>query len=143
LGKMELSIAELLFHVMSDQIKIVPIVVIVVEDEVLIRMVLTEALFEDGFDVLEATHAQEAIAILETEAPRVHALFTDVHMPGEVDGLGLVNHARAHWPWLSLLVTSGRAYPKTSAMPKGTRFIPKPYELNHVIHNIRDMHAAA
>ena len=73
---------------MSEQPKPVPIVVIVVEDEVLIRMVLTEALLEDGFDVLEATHAQEAIAILENEAPRVHALFTDVHMPGELDGLG-------------------------------------------------------
>jgi CheY-like chemotaxis protein len=119
------------------------IVVIVVEDEPLIRMVLTEALSEDGFDVIEAAHAREAIKILEAEAARVHALFTDVHMPGDLDGVGLAHHARLHWPWLSLLVTSGRAYPEAAAMPHGTRFISKPYELSHVITSIREMRAAA
>jgi CheY-like chemotaxis protein len=118
------------------------IVVIVVEDEALIRMVLAEALLDVGFDVVEATHAREAISILEAEAARVHALFTDVHMPGDLDGVGLAHHARAHWPWLSLLVTSGRAYPEADAMPEGTRFISKPYELSHVARHIREMRAA-
>jgi CheY-like chemotaxis protein len=127
---------------MSDELTTDPIVVIVVEDEPLIRMVLAEALLDDGFDVIEAAHAREAITILEVEAARVHALFTDVHMPGDLDGIGLVHHVRVHWPWLSLLVTSGRAYPKTSAMPAGTRFIAKPYEFRHVIRHIREMHVA-
>ncbi len=128
---------------MSDEPTTNPIVVIVVEDEPLIRMVLAEALLDDGFDVIEASYAREAITILEVEAPRVNTLFTDVHMPGDLDGIGLVHHARIHWPWLSLLVTSGRAYPKTSSMPKGTRFIAKPYEFLDVVRHIREMHAAA
>jgi DNA-binding NtrC family response regulator len=127
---------------MSEELATNTIVVIVVEDEQLIRMVLAEALLDDGFDVIEASHAREAITILEVEAARVHALFTDVHMRGDLDGVGLVHHARLHWPWLSLSVTSGRAYPKTSAMPAGTRFIAKPYEFQHVIRHIREMHAA-
>jgi two-component system, response regulator PdtaR len=128
---------------MGEDVKNKPVVVIVVEDEPLIRMILTEALLEDGFDVLEATHAREAVMILEAEAIRIHVLFTDVNMPGDMDGLALAHHARAHWPWISLLVTSGRAYPKANAMPDGTRFIAKPYELDHVIRHIREMHAAA
>ena len=128
---------------MSGEIKSNIIVVVIVEDEPLIRMVLAEALVEDGFDVIEASHAREAITILEVDAVRIHALFTDVHMPGDLDGIGLVQHARLHWPWLSLLVTSGRAYPKAGSMPHGTRFISKPYEFAHVIRHIREMHAAS
>ena len=127
---------------MSEDTKTNTIVVIIVEDEPLIRMVLAEALLDDGFDVIEASHAREAITILEVEAARVHALFTDVHMPGDLDGVGLAHHARAHWPWLSLLVTSGRAYPKVSDMPEGTRFIPKPYDLRRVVRHIQEMRAA-
>lgn len=104
---------------------------------------MTETLRDSGFDVLEACHAREAIAILEIEAARVHVLFTDMHMPGDLDGLGLAHHAHIHWPWLSLLVTSGRAYPKESAMPQGARFVAKPYEVNNVIRHIREMRAAA
>jgi CheY-like chemotaxis protein len=128
---------------MGEDVKSKPVVVIVVEDEPLIRMVLAQALLEDGFDVIEAIHAQEAVTMLEAEAIRIHALFTDVNMPGEMDGLALAHHARAHWPWISLLVTSGRAYPEASAMPDGTRFIAKPYEFAQVIRHIREMRAAA
>ena len=128
---------------MAHRTETQPIVVIIVEDEAVIRMVLSEALIEDGFHVFEAAHAREAISILEIEATRVHALFTDVHMPGDLDGVGLARHARLHWPWLSLLVTSARGHPGTDALPKGARFIPKPYEFSHVIGHIREMHAAA
>jgi two-component system, response regulator PdtaR len=128
---------------MAEKIINEVIVVIVVEDEPLIRMVLVEALLDAGFDVIEATHAREAVTMLEGEAIRVHALFTDVHMPGDMDGVALAHHTRLHWPWISLLVTSGRAYPKTNTMPEGTRFIAKPYELKHVIGHIREMRAAA
>jgi CheY-like chemotaxis protein len=128
---------------MGEKIKINQIVVIVIEDEPLIRMVLVEALLEDGFGVLEAAHAREAISILDIEATRVHALFTDVHMPGDLDGVALTHHARNHWPWLSLLVTSGQANPTADTMPEGTRFISKPYEFTNVIQHIREMRAAA
>jgi CheY-like chemotaxis protein len=116
-----------------------PIVVLVVEDEAIIRLVLADSLLENGFDVIEAVHAQDAIRILHAEAPRVHALFTDVHMPGEMNGVGLAHHTRSNWPWISLLITSGRAYPMTEEMPTGTRFIPKPYELSNVARHIREL----
>jgi CheY-like chemotaxis protein len=116
-----------------------PIVVVVVEDEAMIRLVLAESLSEVGFDVIEAVHAQDAIRILHTEAPRVHALFTDVHMPGEMNGVGLAHHTRSNWPWISLLVTSGLACPMTEEMPTGTRFIAKPYELSNVGRRIREL----
>ena len=128
---------------MGQKIKVNNIVVIVIEDEPFIRMAIVEALLEDGFDVLEASHAQEAIAILEANADHVHALFTDINMPGDLDGAGLTNHARIHWPWLSLLVTSGRAHPTAHTLPEGARFISKPYEFTDVILNIREMCAAA
>jgi two-component system, response regulator PdtaR len=116
-----------------------PIVVIVVEDEAMIRLVLAESLSDIGFDVIEAVHAEDAIMILHAEAPRVHALFTDVHMPGEMNGVGLAHHARSNWPWISLLITSGRAYPMTEEMPTGTRFISKPYDLSDVARHIREL----
>jgi len=119
------------------------IVVIVVEDEPLIRMILAEALSDHGFDVIEAPHARQAVALLEADAGRVHALFTDVHMPGDMDGVALAHHARARWPWISVLVTSGRAYPEKSSMPEGARFIAKPYELSHVIRHIQEMRETA
>ncbi len=119
------------------------IVVIVIEDELLIRMAIVEALLEDGFEVLEATHAREAITMLEANAAQVHALFTDVNMPGDLDGMGLTRHAHIHWPWLSLLVTSGRSYPTAGALPEGTKFISKPYQPTNVILNIREMCTAA
>lgn len=115
------------------------IVVIVVEDEAIIRKVIAEAFVGEGFDVLSAIHAQDAIAILEFEATRVHVLFTDIHMPGDMDGIMLAHHARLHWPWISLLITSGRGYPKTAQMPDGARFISKPYEVDHVVRHIREM----
>ena len=119
------------------------IVVIVVEDEAIIRMVLTDALTDAGFEVLEASHALEAVAVLKLEGKRVHALFTDIHMPGEMDGLMLAHHTRSRWPGISLLVTSGLARPMTADMPIGTRFIPKPYDISNVTRHIREMAQAA
>jgi CheY-like chemotaxis protein len=115
------------------------IVVMIVEDEAMIRLVLAESLSDTGFDVIEAVHAQDAIRILHAEAQRVHALFTDVHMPGEMNGVGLAHHTRSNWPWISLLLTSGRACPTAEEMPTGTRFIPKPYDLSDVARHIREL----
>ncbi|MDB5393735.1 MAG: response regulator receiver protein [Rhodospirillales bacterium] len=115
------------------------IVVVVVEDEVIIRMVVADAFDEAGFEVLEANHSEEAVSILETEAARVHALFTDVHMPGEMNGIMLAHHTRLHWPWISLLVTSGLALPTDVEMPEGTSFIAKPYKVDHVVRHIREI----
>ena len=79
--------------------------------------------------------------MLEAEAIRIHyALFTDVNMPGEMDGLALAHHARAHWPWISLLgdLGPGLSRGKRDARWHGS-LIAKPYEFAQVIRHIREM----
>ena len=111
-------------------------VVLVVEDEMLIRMVAVDFLTEAGFTVIEAQHADQALAILEAKAAEVHVLFSDIHMPGSIDGLQLVHHAQQHWPWVGLLLASGKAHPMPSELPTKCRFLSKPYEPGDVVTNI-------
>ena len=111
--------------------------VLLAEDETLVRMASALALRDEGFEVLEAEHAGTALAILEARAPSLHVLFTDVHMPGPMDGVELAHHTSRTWPWISLIVVSARALDR--ALPGNSRFLPKPYEHEHVIHHIHQM----
>lgn len=117
-------------------------VVVVVEDEVDIRLIVAEALADAGFDVHEAEHAAEAVSILQEHAADIHALFTDMNMPGAMDGLALAHHSRSNWPWIALLIASGRPGPRTEHMPSASRFLPKPYHPDHVITHLREMLSA-
>jgi CheY-like chemotaxis protein len=112
-------------------------VVIVAEDEPLIRMMIKDVLIEQGFRVLEAEHAAAVLDILEIEAMGVHVLFTDVQMPGDMDGLALSHHVKSHWPWIGLLVTSAHATLTEDELPVGSRFLPKPYFHGYVIEHVR------
>jgi CheY-like chemotaxis protein len=67
--------------------------VLVAEDEELVRSVIVEALLDEGFEVMEAEHAEAALIVLEGHAHRIHVLFTDIQMPGTMDGLALAHHA--------------------------------------------------
>jgi CheY-like chemotaxis protein len=118
-------------------------VVVVAEDEPLILMEIVDQLIEEGFEVLEARHAAEALDILAASAPDVHVLFTDVRMRGEMDGVALSHHVKTHWPWIGLLVTSAHATPMTDNLPEGCRFLPKPYHHAHVMQHLRALTAAA
>ena len=128
---------------MIDESLVQNIVVIIVEDEMLIRMSTAEDFSDAGFEVLEAENVQAALIILEAEASRLHVLFTDVHMPGELTGVHLAHHACKRWPWIGLLVTSGQPKPADNALPKGCRFIAKPYDTGDVVQHVRDLAAAA
>lgn len=108
--------------------------VLLAEDEPLVRMATALALREEGFKVLEAEHAGAALAILEARAHSVHVLCTDVHMPGPMDGVELAHHTSSSWPWIALLVVSGRALDRT--LPRNGLFLPKPYEHEHIIDHI-------
>lgn len=119
------------------------ILVLVVEDEAIIRMLAAEVLMDAGFQVEEASHAEEALAILRSRPQEFRGLFTDVHMPGPIDGVALVHEAARCWPWLGLLVASGRFMPAGRELPHRCRFLPKPYELDHLIRNVHEMTAAA
>lgn len=113
--------------------------ILVVEDELLIRVLAVEALAGAGFRVMEAQHGEEALGILTERAAHICAVFTDVHMPGRVDGLVLARTAAKCWPWIRLLVASGNAMPTRSELPVHCRFLPKPYEVAHVVTHLREM----
>ena len=99
--------------------------VLVVEDEALLLYSIADELREHGFDVVEARNAAEAIRALEAN-PEIHLLFTDVDMPGTMDGLALAAAVRNRWPPVKIIVTSGKGRPAPSELPDGA-FIPKPY----------------
>jgi CheY-like chemotaxis protein len=116
-----------------------PCVVVVVEDEVLVRMLAVDVLTEAGFVVLEAEHSAHALIHLEVQAADIHVLFTDVHMPGDMAGLALAHHARRCWPWIATLITSARAHLASQALPAGSRFLAKPYNVDNVVAHVRQL----
>lgn len=101
-------------------------VVLVVEDDQLIRMHAADMVSDLGFDVIEAADADEAIVLLETR-PDIAVVFTDIQMPGSMDGLRLVAVIRERWPPVALLVASGQLKPPAEDLPPGARFVSKPY----------------
>lgn len=121
-----------------------PVVILVAEDEALVRLLANDMLTNADYRVVEAHDGQEALSIL-SEQNTVHAIFTDVNMP-HVDGLALAKIVRERWPHIGLLITSGKPLP--CALPAGARFIGKPYrhedvlqELKAVITETAQMHA--
>ena len=110
--------------------------ILVVEDEALIRMVSADILGDAGFRVLEAANADEAIDIL-TQAEHVQLVFTDIRMPGRMDGLELATFVHSHWPDIRLVVTSGHTVVPDSEIPDGGRFVSKPYDLKRLVADIR------
>jgi two-component system, response regulator PdtaR len=104
-------------------------VVLVVEDDELIRMHAADMVRDLGFETLEAANADDAISLLE-RCSDITVVFTDIQMPGSMDGLHLVAVVRDRWPPIALLVTSGRPAPLDTALPRGARFVSKPY-LSH------------
>ena len=115
------------------------LVVIVVEDDELLREMAVDHLAGAGFEVLEAGDAHEAIAIMELEASRLHVVFSDVNMPGRIDGVELAHHVRRTWPWIGFLVTSGRAEWEMRKLPQGCRYLAKPYHLEAAARHLREL----
>jgi CheY-like chemotaxis protein len=113
-------------------------VILVVEDEAIIRMGAVQMLEDAGFAVVEASNASDAMAILENRND-VRAVFTDVNMPGTLDGLRLARMVRGRWPPIHLIVTSGLLSLNDDELPTGGRFIRKPYDPAHVIATLRDL----
>jgi two-component system, response regulator PdtaR len=111
---------------MSETIS-TPRYVLVVEDEPIIRMNAVDMLKEAGFEVLEAANADAALKLLEARAPEVAALFTDIHMPGSLDGMALVALVAERWPDIRPFVTSGHTTLRDADIPDHGRFLAKPY----------------
>ena len=115
--------------------------VLLVEDEVLIRLVTAEMLREEGFEVFEAKHGDEARALLD-DPDSFDVLFTDVRMPGTLDGIDVALHARRRHPAIPVLVVSGYAaylMSRLAALQPAAVFISKPYsmvEVMDVLHRL-------
>jgi CheY-like chemotaxis protein len=101
-------------------------IILVVEDEPFVRMIAVDLLAEQGRIILEAGNAEEALEILDAE-DRIDLLFTDINMPGELDGLDLAKIAYRRQPDLKLIVTSGAKRLTSDEIPDDGAFIPKPY----------------
>jgi len=115
------------------------IVVLVAEDEPMLRMFAVDALTEEGLVGLEAGHAVAAFDICKARADEVDVLFTDIRMPGPMDGLELARRVRVRWPWISVVVASGDLFEDSHELPAGARFLPKPYDMRRVIGLIREL----
>src|SRR5213078_4635470 len=110
-----------------------PIVVVVAEDEPLLRMLAVEALSESGLVAIEAGHASAALDICKSRADEIDVLFTDVRMPGSMDGLELAHRVHERWPGISVVIVSGNLYVGRGELPDGARFLTKPYDLQRVV----------
>ena len=104
-----------------------PPAVLIVEDEPLVRLCAVHIVEDAGYEVVEAANADEAIRILESRMD-IRVVFTDIHMPGSMDGLKLATAVRDRWPPIKIMVTSGRHFVPQQELPEGGRFIGKPYD---------------
>lgn len=107
-------------------------VILVVEDNAIIRMAAMDLMVAAGFATLEASNADEAIKVLEAR-PDIQLVFTDVNMPGSMDGLKLSHYIRERWPPVKLLVASGKTIIEESHLPTGARFFRKPYDEGSIV----------
>jgi two-component system, response regulator PdtaR len=103
-----------------------PPTVLIVEDEFIIALSAAEAMRKAGFETLEASNADDAVAILERRSD-IDVVFTDIRMPGSMDGLRLAHCVRDRWPPMKIIVTSGHHVCRDGDLPAGGLFIAKPY----------------
>lgn len=108
--------------------------ILVVEDEVLIRLSLAETLRDEGFSVVEAANADEALAILASSTA-LDVVLTDVNMPGSLDGVALGRYVRSTRPELKVIVVSGRV-PPAAAAEAADAFLAKPYDPASIVRTI-------
>jgi len=118
-----------------------PGTVLVVEDEVLIRWVITEHLRNCGYRVMEAGSGDEAIDILRRTALTVDVVFTDVQMPGSIDGFALAQWVRRQRPTIKLILTSGiaKAAGASEALCDEPPLLPKPYSPTELEQRVRSL----
>ena len=116
----------------------IPAVVLIVEDEMVLRMRAVDMVEDAGYTPLEALDAAEAVAILESRSD-VALICTDIQMPGQMDGVGLAHAVHARWPAIKIIVVSGQLKPQNLDLPPRSRFLGKPLDAGEVIAEMRDM----
>jgi CheY-like chemotaxis protein len=109
-----------------------PKMVLVVEDELLVRVATSQTLAEAGYLILEAGTGDEALRIITAGAP-LSAVVTDIEMPGALDGLELAKAIETRWPEIAIVIISGRRLPAPDELPQKAVFLPKPYSPGRLI----------
>jgi CheY-like chemotaxis protein len=115
-----------------------PAVVLVVEDELLLRVRAVDMVEDAGFTSVEAVDADEAVAILESRSD-ISLLFTDIQMPGTMDGLKLAHAVHQRWPWIKIILVSGQLQLPDLDIPDESCFFGKPLEGKLMIAQMRSM----
>jgi CheY-like chemotaxis protein len=125
---------------MAQSARLKAATILVVENEAIVRSEVADRLSRQGLVVLTASDADEAIALLDTH-PEIEVLFTDIRMPGSMDGIRLAHHVRHRWPPVKIIVASGRIETLLEELPPGSVFLAKPYApetlagaLAHIMH---------
>ena len=116
-------------------------VILVVEDDALVRTLAVVVAEDSGFEVLSAASADEAIPILESRSD-IRLVFTDISMPGSMNGLKLAHVVRDRWPPVELLVTSAFSNFTVADLPKRSRFLAKPYNVGTLAKTLQQMAGA-
>src|ERR1700740_238375 len=116
----------------------VPAVVLVVEDEMLLRMRAVDMVEDAGYTPVEAVDADEAVKILESRSD-IALIFTDIQMPGSMDGLGLAQAVHERWPPIKIIVVSGALKRQDIDIPANSRFFGKPLEAREMIAEMQKM----
>lgn len=101
--------------------------VLVVEDDPLVLLSAVDTIEDAGYRVLEASNADDAIRLLE-QHPEIRIVFTDIEMPGSMDGIKLAAFIRDRWPPVEIIITSGRVLATDVALPERGIFLAKPYQ---------------
>lgn len=112
--------------------------VLIIEDEMLIRMGIAADFQDSGYETVETSTANEALHILRT-IPGINVVFTDINMPGDMDGLTLAHYIRQHWPHMVIIVSSGKHLPTIAALPVGARFLAKPVRQGDMTRLCKDI----
>lgn len=112
-------------------------IALVVDDEPLILMDTSDMISDEGYAVIEASSADEAFAFLESH-PSLQLLFTDVQMPGQLNGFELARMVQERWPHIHVVVASGAARPGPDDLPSNASFIAKPISAELVREVLRE-----
>lgn len=115
-------------------------IALVVDDEPLIRMDTSDMIADEGYAIVEAASADEAYQFLEHHSS-LQLLFTDVQMPGELDGFGLARRVQEQWPHICVIVASGMAKPQPGDLPSNAQFVSKPVSAQ-LVHDMIKKHCA-
>lgn len=112
---------------------------LIVDDNFLIRMEAMEILEQAGFQVFDVEHSDAALELLEARHAEISLLFTDVQMPGKLDGFALARSVAAAWPHISIVVASGHVKPEPGMMPDKARFTGKPFSASMVHAHLQEI----